>query len=183
VVSGTFLAVSCVIVDQENPNNIYIAISDRVWYGPPSIGIYKSQNGGNSWTETALAFSFSDNVRVYWMEADPNNANIMLVGTSDGLYKTEDGFDTFEKLKDHSVCDIKFMPGSSDIVYYASDDFAGFFKSNDGGKTFSYKYGVGQGWKRVMVTPLDTNLVYVCSSGSQELYMSTDQGMMVVSIQ
>ena len=169
-----FMAVSCIIVDQKNPETIYIAISDRVWYGPPSIGVYKSLNGGQSWSETALSFDFNENARIYWMEADPNNPDIILVGASNGLYRTEDGFDNFEKLSDNSICDIKYMPGSSQTIYYAANTFPGFFKSNDGGKNFSYKYATGSGWKRIMVTPLDTNKVYVCSAGEQELYISLD---------
>ena len=171
-----FMAVSCIVVDQENPDIIYIAISDRVWYGPPSIGIYKSHNGGKSWPETALSFDFSENTRVYWMEADPNNPAVMLVGTSNGLFRTEDGFESTEKLSDNSICDIKFMPSSSQTVYYAANTFPGFFKSVDGGRNFTYQYGTGAGWKRIIVTPLDTNKVYVCSANTQELYISLDAG-------
>ncbi|MEM8585816.1 MAG: hypothetical protein AAGF87_16175, partial [Bacteroidota bacterium] len=37
-----FLAVSSIVVDADSPSTIYIALSDHVWYGPPSIGVYKS---------------------------------------------------------------------------------------------------------------------------------------------
>ena len=36
------------MLDQSNPEIIYAAISDNVWYGPPSIGVYKSIDGGGS---------------------------------------------------------------------------------------------------------------------------------------
>ena len=29
-----YLAVSSILIDQENPDNIYIALGDHVWYGP-----------------------------------------------------------------------------------------------------------------------------------------------------
>lgn len=180
-----FLAVSCVVVNQENPDIIYIAISDRVFYGPPSIGIYKSIDGGNSWSPTSLRFEFKEDTRIYWLEADPNNPDIMLAGTSNGLYRTEDGFVSHQKITGDSVCDVKFMPGNSDVVYYVTDNSTGFYKSSDGGKRFSSTYLVGEDYKRILVTPLNPNKVFVSSSflfsateteSSERLYESYDAG-------
>ena len=36
-----FMPVSSIVVDQQNPNTIYIAVSDHVWYGPGSRGLYR----------------------------------------------------------------------------------------------------------------------------------------------
>ncbi len=171
-----FLAVSAVVVDQENPETIYIALSDRVWYGPPSIGVYKSTDGGANWEPTSLSFKFLDDARIYWMEADPNDPRTIMTATADGLYRTEDGFATNEKVSSGSVCDVKFMPGSSEVLYYVTNNSTGFFKSTDGGKSFSFNYRVGDGYKRLLVTPLDTSKVYVCTAGDERLYLSSDAG-------
>lgn len=171
-----YLAVSSLVLDQSNPEIIYAAISDNVWYGPPSIGVYKSIDGGGSWSNTSLEFQFSDNTRIYWMTAKPDNQNIIFVGTSDGLYKTSDGFETVELIAEGVVSDIKFKPGSPEEVYFVGNT-SSFFKSSDGGITFeqSTNQVPGSGRRRLIVSELNPELIYV--SANNMLFKSTDSGV------
>ena len=170
-----YLAVSCIVVNQDNPDHLYIAISDRVWYGPPSIGVYKSTDGGETWSPTSLSFTFSNNVRIYWMEADPNDPNIMYVATSSGLFRTTDAFDTFETVNSGVVTDVKFRPGSSDVIYYVRRNPNRFYRSTDGGDSFEQLESFsGSGYLRLITTPLNPDKVYV--SSDNKLHKSFNGG-------
>lgn len=170
-----YMAISSIVLNQENPDIIYIAISDHVWYGPPSIGVYKSEDGGLTWSETALQFEFSENIRVYWMTANPDDPETVFVGTSNGLFKTTDGFQSVEQIADGVVSDVKFKPGSSDVVYYVTQTDS-FFKSTDGGETFieTDAAAPGSGRRRLIVTENNPEKVYV--SANNMLYKSEDSG-------
>ena len=41
-----YLAVSSIIVDQENPDILYLSLGSHLWNGLPSIGVYKSTDAG-----------------------------------------------------------------------------------------------------------------------------------------
>ena len=170
-----YLAVSSLVLNQDNPEIIYAAISDHVWVGPPSIGVYKSTDGGQTWNSTALEFQFSENIRIYWMTAKPNDQNVILVGTSDGLYKTTDGFSTVEQINSELVSDIKFKPGSSDVLYTVGNN-SSFYRSLDGGVTFDESSNTvpGSGRRRLIISDLNPDLVYV--SANNTLYKSLDSG-------
>ena len=171
-----YLAVSSIIVNQDNPDQLFIAISDRVWYGPSSIGVYKSDDDGNTWEPTALSFDFSNNVRIYWMEADPNDPDIMWVGTSNGLYQTVDAFESVDSKAVGIITDVKFKPGDSEVLYYVRNNPNRFYRSQDGGETFSQieSFG-GNGYMRIVTTALNPDKVYV--SRDNVLHKSTDTGL------
>lgn len=168
-----FMPVSSIVVDQQNPNTIYIAVSDHVWYGPGSIGVYKSSNGGASWYPTSLTFDIVSDVRIYWMEADPNAPNTLLVATENGLYRTTDGFNTHSQVLSGGVFSVRYMPGSSSVVY-AGGTNGTFLKSTDGGNTFTQITNFGSGNVLVAVTGQNTQKVF-CRNGST-LHKSFDAG-------
>ncbi len=168
-----FMAVSSIIVNRDNPDIIYIAISDHVGYGPPSIGVYKSTDAGLTWQPTALSFSLSENTRIYWMEVDPNDVDKIFVGTEDGLYRTTDGFQTVNLINSARTFDVKINLGNTNIVYQGRND-GSFHRSTDGGATFSQIQDFGSGNVYMALTPLNTSKVYV-RNGS-DLYKSTDNG-------
>ncbi len=170
-----YLAVSSIIVDQDTPSTIYIAISDRVWYGPAGIGVYKSTDSGATWNPTALTLNFSDNVRIYWMEANPSDPDNIFVATEDGLYHTTNGFDTVSKIANGIITDVKFKPGDSNTLYYVSQSTNTFYKSTDGGTNFSQTADwTGSNYMRLVVTALNSNKVFVTVGNN--LHTSTNSG-------
>jgi hypothetical protein len=169
-----FLAVSSIIVDQSNPNTLYIAVSDHVWYGPAGIGVYKSTNGGATWAPTSLSFSFSQNVRIYWMEAHPTNPNTMFVASADGLYRTDDGFASHQKVLSNNVFDVKVRPGDATTVF-AGGNNGEVFRSTDGGASFTQTATLGSGNVLLGVTPLDNNKVF--ARNGNQLHKSVDAGL------
>jgi len=159
-----FLAVSSIVVNSDSPETIYIAVSDHVWYGPPSIGVYKSIDGGDSWQATSLSFSFTENIRINWMIADPADADRVFVGTSSGLFRTDNGFDTYVTVNNLNTADLKFKPSDPSIVYQGLSAGA-LYKSVDGGINFAALANIGSGSTLIAVTDLDPERIYVRAGG------------------
>lgn len=168
-----FLAVSSIVVDRVNPDVIYIAISDHVWYGPSGIGVYKTTDGGMNWQPTSLSFDFTQDDRIYWMEADPTDNNHILVATSDGLYETTNGFNSNTKILSNSCFHVRFHETNSNIVYLG-DRSGRFYRSTNGGSSFSLVQDFGNGDTHVDVGHNNNSIVYV--KVGNELHRSSDNG-------
>jgi len=96
-----------------------------------------------------------------------------LAAASNGVYKTIDGGDVWVKVHNGGIDDIDFKPGEPDIVYCITRNF---FKSTDGGDSFSQISGVpGSSRAQMAVTEANPEYVYFFSSASG-LYRSTDSG-------
>ncbi len=168
-----FLAISSIIVDQQNPNTIYIAVSDHVWYGPQGIGVYKSTDGGQNWQPTTLSFNFTDDIRIYWLEADPTNPQRMFAATANGLYRTTDGFNSVSKVLNVSSFNVRLKPDDPNIVYVGTRD-GRVFRSLDGGGSFTQIVDFGNSEVFLNVTPLSSRKVY--ARHGSDLYKSTNEG-------
>lgn len=168
-----YLAVSAIVIDQDSPNTIYIAVSDHLWYGPSGIGIYKSTDGGVTWNDTSLAFDFTDNIRIYYMSVDPNDSQKMMVATSDGLYSTTDGFTTNMKINNLNCSQVHWKPNDSNTIYLGTGN-GDFYRSTDAGANFNLVTSFGSSFVRMAITESDSSLVYV--SNNSNIYRSTDSG-------
>ncbi len=158
------------------PDQIYVGFGGGVW---------KSTNGGTSWTPVF------DNVNalisVGSLAVAPSNTNIVWVGTGesvnptadwgDGIYKSTDAGKTWTLmgLRDsRHIGRIVVHPTNPDIVYAAaqgrmwgSNAERGIFKSSDG----------GQSWKKVLYIDVNTgaNDIRMDPTNPQVLYASTYQ--------
>jgi len=172
-----FLAVSAIVVNANNPSTIYIAVSDHAYFGPGGIGVYRSTDAGLTWQATALTFDFADDIRIFWMESCPVNPNKVFVGTSEGLYKTNDGFTSVEKINDISTSSIRFKPNDHNTIYQGGD-CGEFLKSTDGGKSFTLIRDFNENFCYsavfVIVNPTDPERLYL--RHKNRLYKSYDGG-------
>ena len=77
-----------------------------VWLGAVSGGVWKTTNGGASWSTNTDSLS---NLAVNSMAIDPTNPNVLYAGTGegfgiadalegDGIFKTQDGGTTWQPL-------------------------------------------------------------------------------------
>ncbi len=167
------LAVSVVVVDPKDPDIIYAATGDRVWYGLHGIGIYKSTNGGDDWKETALNWNFADLDRIYAIAIDPTNTSKLYVASDKGLFLTEDGFETYEHINNEKAYDVKLKPDDPSVVYFTAGK--GFWKSKDAGLSFAPTHSVSSvEMMRISVSRDDPDRVYF--SNKETLYQSFDAG-------
>ncbi|NJO88073.1 MAG: hypothetical protein HC831_03235 [Chloroflexia bacterium] len=129
------LGVSDIAVNPDNPDVIYIATGDGDAGDTYSIGVLKSQNGGESWNVTGLKTELSDNVIIRRLIINPQNPAILIAATSKGIYRTINNGVSWTNVQTGHFKDLEFNPANPNIVYaarYGSNN-AKFYKSIDGG--------------------------------------------------
>ena len=128
--------VNCIVEDPNNSNIIYI--------GAPAGGIWKTIDGGITWTPLGDEFS---TIGVSGISIDPNNTNTIYLCTGDsdggdtysiGLLKSTDGgltWNSIGNITSNKTTEIIIDPTNSSILYLATNN--GLLKSNDSGNTWS----------------------------------------------
>ncbi|WP_157558281.1 PKD domain-containing protein [Microscilla marina] len=167
------LGVGGVVTDPANPNIVYISTGDSERaVDTYSIGVLKSTDGGVTWNTTGLSWNAEDAKRISKLIMHPTNANILLAGTSEGLYKTVDGGSTWSVVQAGDIRDIEFHPTNPNIVYATTTNF---FKSTDGGNTFVQGSVTAASSRAIIeVTPANANYVYYWTG--TKMYRSSDSG-------
>ncbi|MCG8444044.1 MAG: hypothetical protein MI723_19755 [Caulobacterales bacterium] len=170
-------------------------------------GVYKSVNGGESWRHLGL----EQTGHIGAVEIDPRNHNVVWVAAigqafqaneERGVYKTEDGGETWERVLHHSdevgFTDVELLPGNPDIAFASawkaerkpwtiisggSADEAGIWKTLDGGDSWTkITEGLPAGLTGkidLAISPADSSIVYAlveAPPGVGGLYRSEDQG-------
>ena len=166
------LAIGTVLMDHTDTNVLYASTGDRVTYGLHGVGLYKSIDGGTSWQATSLTWPFADKTRIYKMIMHPENSKVIYAATGKGLYKTEDGFNTFEIIDPLFIHDVVFKPKDPSVIYYTTDKT--FRKSSDGGISFETLDESFNGIARIAVSNADPERVYYTKGPN--LYQSFDSG-------
>ena len=153
-------SIGCVTLDPKNPLVVWVGTGENssgrhVGYGD---GIYKSEDGGRSWSNWGL----KESEHIAKILIDPRDSSVIYVaaegplwnaGGERGLYKSVDGGCSWEAVlqisENTGVTDIAFDPGNPDIIYAAAyqrrrhvaafiggGPESGIYKSTDGGKTW-----------------------------------------------
>ena len=161
------------------------AIDDplTVWVGFATGGLWKTTNGGRTWTSMFdempassvgdIAIAPSDSRVVYVGMGEPNNRQSSTIGN--GVYGTRDGGRTWAQLgleDTQSIGRVAVHPKDPNTVYVAAvghlfgpNEERGLYKSVDGGKTWTKsKYiDADTGFIDVVIDPLNPNNVYAAS--------------------
>ncbi|MFV9550234.1 T9SS type A sorting domain-containing protein [Algibacter sp. PT7-4] len=182
---------SGLVIDPNNTQAMYLATGDRE-SDRTSIGVMKSTDGGANWNTTGLVWTVgtsgvADNYRISKIVMDPNNAQVMMVSTDGGVFRTTDGWasSTLTTPFVEAFSDIEFKPGNSNVVYTASTDgSAGYiYKSTDNGVTWATATGIPTSDVQrieLAVTAHDNTYVYAIvgnnDGGLKGVYKSTDSG-------
>ncbi len=200
-------SIGCVTLDPSNPETVWVGTGENVsgrhvGYGD---GVYKSLNGGKTWTNMGLVKS----EHIARILVDPRDPDVVYVaaegplwsaGGERGLYKTVDGGKTWTPSltisKDTGVASAEFDPADPDTLYAAAyqrrrsvaafmggGPESGLYKSNDAGRTWR-KLAVGlpkgdMGKIGLAVSPQDPAVVYATiEAGPEEkgFYRSADRG-------
>ncbi len=177
------LAVSDVVFDPNDPQTIYAATGDAVWYGLPSNGIYKTTDLGQSWTLTDLTFNFSSDARIPKLLINPENGSTLFAATNKGLYRTFDGGTNWESIRTGVHWDAVYKPGDTTTLYILGvvSSNLEIFSSIDGGNSFVQLTTLGLNNSQYSpaylgVTNANPNFIYYMNGESNKLYLSTDNG-------
>jgi photosystem II stability/assembly factor-like uncharacterized protein len=140
------------ILDPSNPNTIYATIWQvrrTPWTlisGGEGSSIYKSTDGGDTWTEISrnkgLPAGVLGKIGIAVSPVDANRVWAMVEAKDGGLYRSDDAGETWQRVSNDPrtmqrpwyYYRIYADPQSADTVYVLNVQF---FKSIDGGRTFS----------------------------------------------
>ncbi|SFR59647.1 VPS10 domain-containing protein [Maribacter stanieri] len=184
--------ISRIIIHPTNPDIVYVAAQGALFEGNAERGIYKTTDGGKTWTNTLFVNNLTGASE---LSMDANYPEIMYAamwehqrmpnmvvsgGPGSGLYKSTDAGETWKKIheglpEEKGKMAIAVSPSNSNKVYalIESDsdaDKGGLFVSNDAGESWSMVSGdnrlVQRAWYyiEVFVDPNDEETVYVLSA-------------------
>ncbi len=172
------IGVSAIAVDFANPDNILMGTGDRDHGDAPGMGVYKSTDGGLTWT---VSNSGMGNVTVGTLIQSPLNSLVFIAATTGGVFRSDNGGATWSQTRSGNFNDICFKPDDPAIVYAVSN--ADFYRSADNGLAFiQVTSGLTAGQRgAVAVSSNNPNYVYFLqsdnSSGFKGLYRSVDAGL------
>ena len=157
------LGVSSILIHPTDPDIIYLGSGDRDSDDAPGMGVFKSTNSGDTWTQININSGEMDDACVNAMVMHPSDPNIIIAATSKGIFRTTDGGSTWSyKLGPGNFKDMKLKPGDSDIVYAVLGTY--LYRSSNGGDNWTnITSGVPSAGSRMVigVTPAEPTHVYL----------------------
>lgn len=159
-------------VNPDNKSEFYVATS--------SGGVWKTANAGTTFSPL---FDDQGSYSIGCITMDPNNPNILWVGTGennnqrsvgygDGVYRTEDGGKSWKNMglkKSEHIGKIAIDPRNSDIVYVAAygplwsaGGDRGLYKTTDSGQNWEAVLSVSEhtGISEVHLDPSNPDVIY-----------------------
>ena len=182
--------ISDVIIHPNDPETVYVAVQGAL-YGPSQErGIYKSTDGGSSWSKVLYVAS---NTGASSLSMDMNNPRILYAsmwehqrypwtvssgGPNSGLYKSVDAGETWEKMEEglpeemgkSGISVSRANPNRVFAIIEAEGKKAGLYRSDDAGKKWrqvnSSRVLITRSWyyMEVFTDPQDENKVYVLNA-------------------
>lgn len=192
-----------VIIDPINSNIMYVGAMGLLYSQNPNRGVYKSTNGGNSWTKTLFV---SNDSGIIDMAINPINPNIIYAatwqksrtpitrvygGVNSDIYKSIDAGLTWSKLTvglptitDKGRISIDIANSNPDILFATFTNTAGtsldIFKTIDSGSNWTSLSNIGitsspYNWwfGGVFINPKNSNNVFISEF---ETHFSNDGG-------
>ncbi len=139
------------IIDRTNPDVLYASLWQvyrkawKMWGGGPDSGLYRSEDGGDTWTELTGNPGMPEGpigkIGVTVSPANPNRVWAIVEAPEGGVFRSEDAGATWRLTNDERklrqrafyYSRIYADPVDENVVYGLN---TGFYKSVDGGETF-----------------------------------------------
>lgn len=199
-------AVSSIDIDPTDPDTVYVAVADAAINGlSGNTGVYKSTDGGVSWTNTTASISSTAD----WtdVDIDPSDPQVVYAvageifgDQANGIYKSTNGGGSWALAGDATSGDafgrtkLDISESDPNVLYAAiigtgrggSGTFASLFqmvRSADAGVTWTVlsntpEFAAPQGWYdlTIAVDPDDPNTVYAAGSAGDGSVIGTNDG-------
>lgn len=184
-----------IVIDPNNTNTLYIAAMGTLYTPNATRGVYKSTDGGTTWSRVLF---INDSTGVVDLAMNPQNPHILLAaawqrmrgpqgrryvgGVHTGIYRTTDGGASWSRLANGLPAPapnvgrpaVAIAPSNPLVMYaaYADDpgNFFGVYRSSDGGDSWARTNdgalanlysNFGWYFGKVFVHPINENNVYV----------------------
>ncbi len=181
-----------IIIDPRDPNVVYVAALGPLWASGGERGLYKTTDGGKTWTNTKeisqytgfgdIAMDPSDPDVLYASseERERREYGFLPAGGEAGIFKTTDGAKTWTKLEKGlptgeigriglSVC--KSRPSVLYAMISAKAQSNGLYRSDDAGATWQHvndQDGTAWYYSQVRCDPTDPDHVITLNANSRE---------------
>lgn len=173
------LGVSAIAIHPNNPSVMYFGSGDRDASDAAGFGVFKSTNGGGSWT---ISNTGMGSRTVGKLIIDPANPNVLLAACNGGIYRSANaGANWTQTYSGGFFKDIIFKPDNSKVVYATNAGL--LYRSLDNGINWS---NISNGLPTtavsravIEVNALDPSMVYFwIANGSvhKGMYLSRDSG-------
>jgi photosystem II stability/assembly factor-like uncharacterized protein len=189
--------ISDISIDPSNPNTMYVSVCDFEYIGVSlflngrkrnshyGLGVYKTTDGGVTWTPTGLTFQLTngDASLIRKVIVNPANGNDLVACGASGMYKSTNAGATWVKKLDSLFWDLQRDPANPNILYGSTGwvlnsnlGNAGVYKSTDFGNTWTMlntAMPLTGSIQRVKlaIAPSDPNYIYaLCVDANQGLY-------------
>ncbi len=173
-----------ITIDPRNPDMVYVAAYGPLWNAGGDRGIYKTTDGGKTWTQV---LKISDNTGCNDILMDPRNSNVLYAaahqrrrqvytyisgGPESAVYKSTDAGATWSKLSnglptaDMGRIGLAISPVNPDYVYAiieSTEKNGGVFRSTDRGASWEKRgdnVTAGNYYQEIFCDPKDVNKVY-----------------------
>ncbi len=178
---NSVLGVSSIVINPNNPDIMYIATGDGDAADTYSTGVLKSIDGGITWQTTGLNWTVSQGRVIRRIIMDPDDENMLLAATSNGLYRTINAGNNWTQLLTGNFFDVKAHPTASSNTFYACTGSVIHTSTNNGANFSSVQTISGSNRIALAVSPANASYVYaLCSSSSNSgflgIYRSTNSG-------
>jgi photosystem II stability/assembly factor-like uncharacterized protein len=195
--------ISEIVVDPTDPNTIYVGAYGPVWSEGGERGVYKSTDGGVTWTcvKSVSAYTGCNDLVI-----DPRNPKVLYAafhqrmrkvftyiggGPESAIYKTTDGGATWKKLEgglpsgEIGRMGLAISPVNPDMLYTvveAKGESGGIYRSTDRGANWEKRNGFftsGNYYQEVTCDPKDVNRIFITDTYYK---VSNDGGKTVANL-
>ena len=179
--------VNTIAVNPVNTNTILINVRNS--NNGYSHGVYESLDGGNTFSLSNFnptnvgSGGLGSSFRIFKIAYHPSVPNLIFIGTSRGLYRSDDNLATWTRLiSAGDVTAIEFHPTNPNIIYclddYSPNNFRDYvYKSTDLGLSFTLSnqiLGNNNNTPRISISNDCPSCVYFASTAG--VWRSTDEG-------
>jgi len=190
----TSQSVSAITVNPNASTDVYVG-TGRDDYGPYGVGLYRSFDGGATWSKPLGSAQFAG-AYIRTIAIDPNTSGAGLTATAYvanggtnacGLWRSTDSGTTWTRLRqgpppvNHGIYDVAIDSSKRPSALYITED-DGTFKSTDSGNSWNLIHGVLAGSRnRLSVV---NSMLYLLGPGDPDhnLYKSMDRGATWIQI-
>jgi photosystem II stability/assembly factor-like uncharacterized protein len=192
-------SVGRIVIDPTNADVVYIAAQGHLWGPNAERGVFKTTDGGRTWTKSLFV---DENTGANDLVIDPANPRVLYASTyqrqrrnwgfngggpGSGIYKTTDGGATWTKLTnglptvDKGRIALALFPADPRIVYAtveAKNNESGIYRTLDGGATWEKTSRLNTRpnyFSQIRLDATDQNKVYSLGS-NRGFYFSDDAG-------